>query len=291
MHSSNGNAPPAVLATLRAALPGLPPAQQRLARLALADPYAVGRLTITDFAGRGNTSPASVTRLCHALGLDSYAALRMELALAGQRLAEDGPQRISGDITASSELSEVVEGLANLDARAVQETARLLDLEVLARVVDAIGDAGHVYLTGGGASRVVAVYLELKLRTLGLPTTTFYDLSSSMIGVALARPGDVAVVVTPTGTARESIPVITEAKLHGATSVVITANAKLPVVGVVDLALFTVHGESSLRTGVMSSRVAEMFVADCIIGGLMARRHEQSVAALAAVEDAMARNA
>lgn len=289
MHSNNAGSPP-LLATLRAALPGLPPAQQRLARLALADPYSVGRLTITDFAARGDTSPASVTRLCHALGLDSYAALRMELALAGQRLGEDGPQRISGDITAESELSDVVEGLASLDTRAVQDTARLLDLDVLARVVDVVGDAGHVYLTGGGSSRVVAVYLELKLRTLGIPTTTFYDLSSSMIGVAVARPGDVVVVITPTGTARESIPVITEAKLHGAIGIVITANAKLPVVGVADLALFTVHGESSLRTGVMSSRVAEIFVADCIIGGLVARRHEQSVAALTAVEKAMARN-
>lgn len=286
MHSSNGRDASAILATIRAALPGLSPSQQRLARLAADAPYEVARLTITEFAQRGETSPASVTRLCRALGLDSYAQLRMELAVAGQQLEGEG-QRISGDLTEDSTLSEVVEALGDLDARSIKETARLLDLDALEAVVEAIGDARHVYLMGAGSSHVVAVYLELKLRSLGVATTTFYDMANAVIGIALAEQGDVMLLVTPTGIARESVPVLTEAKRRGCVTVALTGNPRSAVTGVADHCLMTVQGESDLQTGVLSSRVAELFVTDCITSGLVVRRHDRSVRALAAVEEAL----
>src|SRR5687768_8915594 len=71
-----------VLAKVRAQLPELTGALQRVAELILADPAAAARSTIVELAERSGTSPATVTRFCRALGFVGYAELR--LAIAGE---------------------------------------------------------------------------------------------------------------------------------------------------------------------------------------------------------------
>lgn len=287
MHSNNGREPASVLATIRAALPTLSRSQQGLARLALEDPVSIARLTITDYAERSGTSPASVTRLCRALGLDSYAELRMELALAGQQIEQQGTQQLSGDLAPDAALPDVVDALADMDARSIHETARLLDLDGLGDLIDSVSSAGHVYAMGNGSAHAAAVYLELKLRSLGVATTTFDDLASAVIGISLAKPGDVVVVVTPTGIAREAVPMLTEANRRGCVTVAITGNSRSPAAEIAQHCLITVQAESRLRTGALSSMIAALFLSDCISSGLVIRHHDRSVAALAAVDEAM----
>lgn len=276
-----------MLATIRAALPTLSNSQQGLARLALEDPGAVARLTITDFAERAGTSAASVTRLCRALGLDSYAELRMGLAVAGQQIEQQGLQRFSGDLAPDAALSDVVDALADMDARSINETARMLDLDGLEELIDAVSAAGHVYTMGNGSAHAAAIYFELKLRSLGVATTTFTDPASAVIGIALARPGDVVVVITQTGVAKESVPMLAEANRRGCVTVAITGNGRSPAAEVAQHCLVTVQAESQLRTGVLSSMIAALFLSDCISSGLVIRRHDRSVAALAAVDEAL----
>ncbi|MGD7705885.1 MurR/RpiR family transcriptional regulator [Microlunatus sp. Y2014] len=288
MHSNNGREPASVLATIRATLPTLSPSQQALARLAVADPQGVARLTITEFASRVGSSAASVTRLCRSLGLESYAELRMGLAVAGQQVEDAGGGALAGDLTADSSLSEVIDQLADLDARSIHETARLLDVDALEAVVNAIAAGGHVYTMGAGSSHVVAIYLELKLRSLQVATTTFIDTPSALIGISLARPGDVVLIVSPTGIATEVEPMFAEAGKRGCVTATITGNSKSPAAESADHVFLTVQGESRLRTGVLSSRITELFLADCVASGVVIRRHDQSIIALAAVEEALA---
>lgn len=276
-----------MLATIRAALPTLSKSQQGLARIALEDPAGVARLTITDYAERAGTSPASVTRLSRALGLDSYAQLRMELALAGRQIEQEGGGQISGDLAPDAALTDVVDALADMDARSIHETARMIDLDGLEELIDAVSGAGHVYAMGNGSAHAAAVYLELKLRSLGVATSTFRDMASAIIGISLARPDDVVVVVTPTGIARESVPMLTEANRRGCVTVAITGNSRSAAAEIAQHCLVTVQAESRLRTGVLSSMIASLFLSDCISSGLVIRRHDRSVSALAAVDEAM----
>lgn len=272
---------------MRASLPTLSKSQRELARLALEDPGLVARLTITDYAARAGTSPSSVTRLWQTLGLDSYAQLRMELALADRPVERSGSHQLSGDLAPDAALSDVVEALADMDARSINETARLLDLDGLEQLIDAVSNAGHVYAMGSGSAHAAALYLELKLRSLGVATTTFDDPASAIIGIATARPGDVVVVVSPTGIARESVPVLKGASEGGCVTVAITGNSRSPAAGIADHCLLTVQAESRLRTGVLSSMIGALFLCDCISSGLVIRHHDRSVAALAAVDKAM----
>lgn len=287
-HPPAESAPP-VLALLRTALPTLSPQLQLLARLALESPAEVGRMTITEYAGRAGASAASVTRLCRTLGIEKFSLLRTELVLAADRTDSSHGPRITGDITARTPLPELVESHAVLSARSMEETARLLDHETFEAVVQALGDASHVYAMGAGSAHMIAVSLEHKLRSLSIPATTFHDPPSAVIGLAAARPGGVLVVVSETGTASETVAALTEAKRRGCRTVLITRLSASPAAERADHVLLAVQDRTPMRTGVLTSRIPELFLTDCLASGVVVRHHERSLEALGAVEEALER--
>lgn len=285
--SSSGSRP--ILGVIRSVLPALPPQQQQLAQLALDSPGEVGRMTITDFAEAAGTSAASVTRLCRSLDVERFADLRTELVLAATRSETATPSGASGDITAETPLPDLVENLAVLDVRSIEETSRMLDTSVFEAVVTALSKAGHVYTIGSGSNHAVATSIEHKMRSLAIPATTFHDPPSAVIGLTAARPGDVLVVVSETGTESETVGPLTEAARHRCTTVLITRLSRSPAAELADHVLLAVQDSSPMKTGTLTSRVAELFLADCLAGGLVVRQHQRSTQALASVEEALER--
>ncbi|HEX7353062.1 MurR/RpiR family transcriptional regulator [Brachybacterium sp.] len=278
-----------VLALLRAALPTLSPQLQQLARLALESPAEVGRMTITEYAERAGSSAASVTRLCRTLGIERFTRLRTELVLAADRTESSHSPRITGDITDRTPLPELVTSHSVLSARSMEETARLLDPGTFEEVVRVLGEAGHVYAMGAGSAHMIAVSLEHKLRSLSVPATTFHDPPSAVIGLAAARPGDVLVVVSETGTASETVPQLAEAARRGCRTVLITRLSTSPAAELADHVLLAVQDRTPLRTGALTSRIPELFLTDCLASGIVVRHHERSLEALGSVEEALER--
>ncbi|MGP9537325.1 MurR/RpiR family transcriptional regulator [Brachybacterium sp. AOP43-C2-M15] len=284
-----GSPRPPVMALLRSSLPTLPPQLQQLARLALESPAEVGRMTITEYAERAGASAASVTRLCRALGIEKFTRLRTELVLAAERSEQHGELRVTGDITAETPLPDLVSSLGVLASRSMEETSRLLDMEDFGTVVQALGDAGHVFATGAGSTHLIAVSLEHKLRSLAIPATSFHDPPSAVIGLAASRPGDVLIVVSETGTESETVPQLTEAKRRGCLTVLITRLSASPAAEVADHVLLAVQDSTPMRTGTLTSRIAELFLADALVSGVVVRHHARSLEALGSVEEALER--
>lgn len=286
---SPGTSRPPVLALLRTSLPTLPPQLKRLAVIALESPADVGRMTITEFAERAGASAASVTRLCRSLGIEKFTTLRTELVLAAERPSAGSAPQVTGDITATTPLPDLIGSLGVLSAGSIEETSRLLDPEEIGTIAQALGDAEHVFATGAGSLHLVAVSIEHKLRSLGIPATTFHDPPSAVIGLAASRPGDVLVAVSETGTESETVPQLTEARRRGCRTVLITRLSSSPAAELADHVLLAVQDRSPLHTGTLTSRIAELFLADVLTSGVVVRHHERSIEALASVEETLER--
>src|SRR5918998_6392484 len=133
-----------IVGRLRAELPALPAALQRVAEQILEDPAEAAQASIVDLAERAGTSTATITRFCRVLGFGGYAALRVALA------AEIGRQEqarwvtdIDREIEPGDPLDRVLGVIASADSRAIQETAAGLNLDQVARGADAIATAGR----------------------------------------------------------------------------------------------------------------------------------------------------
>ena len=62
-----------------------------------------------------------------------------------------------------------------------------------------------------------------------------------------------------------------------------------PAAEVADHVLLAVQDSTPLRTGNLTSRIAELFLADALVSGVVVRHHERSLEALASVEEALER--
>jgi hypothetical protein len=69
-----------MLDRIRACIPALPPAEQRVARLLLADPRAFATLPVVELAERSHVSKPTVVRFCRSVGYDGLADFKLKLA-------------------------------------------------------------------------------------------------------------------------------------------------------------------------------------------------------------------
>ena len=69
-----------MLNRIRASIPALPPAEQRVAKLLLADPRSFATLPVSELADRSHVSKPTVIRFCRSVGYDGLADFKLKLA-------------------------------------------------------------------------------------------------------------------------------------------------------------------------------------------------------------------
>lgn len=277
-----------VTVRLRGQLDYLAPALRRVAAVVLADPGAAAGLSISDLATAAGSSPSSVLRLAHGLGLDGYPQLRLALARdAAGGTARAGEAGAEGDIRAGDDLASVVAKIVAADVRAVQETAAALDVVALERVIDALADARRIDLYGVGASGIVAADLQQKLTRIGRFASAFSDAHLGVTSAALLTAADVAVAISHTGATNDTLDALLVARRAGATTVAVTNSPLAPLARAADHVLLTAATETMFRSGATASRLAQLTVVDCVFVGLAQRTFAASQRALEATFDAV----
>ncbi len=273
---------------VRALLPSLSPAEQRVGQIVAGDPAAAAMLTITELAGQAQTSETTVIRFCRAVGFAGYPELRLTLATEAGRLQSDPAGSVVGsDISPSDDLAQVVRKIAFADSRAVEETGAQLDIGVLGQVVGAIVDARRIDIYGVGASAFVALDFQQKLHRIGLVSFAWSDLHIALTSAALLTRGDLAFGISHTGTTTDTIDALAEAGRRGALTVALTNFPTSPIARVADLVLTTAARETTFRSGAMASRLAQLTVIDCVFVGVAQRTYPRTRAALEATYDAV----
>ncbi|WP_407663142.1 MurR/RpiR family transcriptional regulator [Micromonospora radicis] len=269
-------------------LPSLSPAEQRVARLVVADPADAARRTITDLATAAGTSEATVIRFCRSVGMDGYPQLRIRLAAeAARRVVPPDARVVGGDIPAGADLAQIIATIAFSDARAVEETAQQLDPAVCGKVVDAIVGAGRIDVYGAGASGLVAADFQQKLHRIGRTAFCFPDVHAALASAALSGRGDLAIGISHTGATAEVVEVLAQARARGATTAVLTNFPRSPVTAFADHVLTTAARETTYRSGPTVSRVAQLTVVDCLFVAVAARNRPRARKALEATAEAI----
>ncbi|SCE96107.1 transcriptional regulator, RpiR family [Micromonospora coriariae] len=285
---SASHEPGGLIVHISGLLPSLSPAEQRVARLVVADPAAAARRTITDLATAAETSEATVIRFCRSVGMDGYPQLRIRLAAEAARRVEPPDARVvGGDIPPGADLAQIIATIAFNDARAVEETAEQLDPAICEQVVEAIAGAGRIDIYGAGASGFVASDFQQKLHRIGRIAFYFPDVHTALTSAALLGRGDVAVGISHTGTTSDVIEVLEQARTRGAVTVALTNFPRSPITDVADFVLTTAARETTYRSGATASRLAQLTVVDCLFVGVAARNRSRARKALEATAEAV----
>jgi DNA-binding MurR/RpiR family transcriptional regulator len=279
--------PETLLAHVRALIPDLAPAEQRVAAAIVDDPAGAAAKTISELAMQCRTSGTTVIRFCRAMGLPGYPELRLALAAAAQAANVHGWHDVGSDIGPRDTVGQVIEKITHADARAVAETGAQLDTEALGAVVDVMVKAHRIDVYGIGASALVALDLEQKLHRIGQIVHAWPDSQSAVASAALLESGDVAIGISHTGTTPGPIDGLAEARRRHATTIAITNFPGSPISRVADHVLTTAVQETTFRSGATASRIAALTVVDCLFVAIAQRNYKQTLRVLERTDSAL----
>lgn len=279
---------PSLLSDLRQRQPELPVALRHIAEQILADPAAVAGLSIGELAERTGTSLATVSRFCHAVGVDGYGALKVAIATeVGRASQAQWELDIGGEIGPDDPLDHVAHVIAAADARAIQETAARLDPAELARLARAIKAARRVEIFGIGGSAAGADELRFRLRRIGIPAWASTEAHDGLTMAASLTSDDVVLIVSHTGRTVEALDVLAEAKANGAMVAVLTNFPRSALARDADLVLLTSVHETTFRSAALAARHSQLLLVDLIFVAVAQLDHARTIRTLEATTRAV----
>lgn len=278
-----------VLLTIRHALPGLRPAERRIAEDLLGDPTAFAALSIGEIARRGDTSTTTVVRFYQRIGYTRFQDLRLDLTRESlrERLEHSDFPTEARDIARDDDLGQVVAKVALSETLSIADTTEALDVDQLRIAVDLVAGAGRVDTFGVGAGSIVALDLQRKLSRLGRASVNWPDSHAAWTAASILGEGSVAVAISHSGSTRDTVEFLRLAKSSGAATVAITNHSDSPIAAEADAVLLTAARETAFRSGALGSRIAQLMVVDCLFIGVAQADYDASVTALDATLEAV----
>ena len=263
-----------MLDRIRASIPALPPAEQRVAKLLLADPRSFATLPVGELAGRSQVSKPTVVRFCRSIGYDGLADFKLKLAGSVNegvpfvhRAVDDDDK--AGDITVKVIDNAVAALLRYRNAAAGQAIER-----AIAALVRAGRESRRIEFYGVGNSGIVAQDAQHKFFRLGVRAAAVLDGHVQVMSATLLVPGDCAVIISNSGRSKDLLDVADIARRKGATVIVITASGSplaYEVQGQQHVLLAADHPEDADRYSPMVSRLLHLVIIDILTTGVALR--------------------
>ena len=252
-----------MLDRIRASLPSLAPAEQRVGKLVLLDPRTFANLPVTELALRAHVSKPTVVRFCRSMGYDGLSDFKLKLA----GTVSEGVPFIHGSVDVDDKVSDVLVKVIDNTVAAFLKYRNDASTHAIEKAIDALVNAHtnnkRIEFFGAGNSGIVAQDAQHKFFRLGLNTIAYSDGHMQVMSATMLRPGDCLVVVSNSGRTRDLMDATDIARKHGATTIVITATGS-PLAAAGHIHLSADHPEGYDRYSPMTSRLMHLMVIDVL---------------------------
>ena len=256
-----------MLDRIRASIPALPPAEQRVAKLVLADPRAFASLPVVELAERSHVSKPTVVRFCRSVGYDGLTDFKRKLAGS----VNEGVPFVHRAVDEDDKSGDIVVKLIDNAVSALLKYRNDAAGHAFERAIAALADAGlngrRIDFYGVGNSGIVALDAQHKFFRLGVRANAVSDGHVQVMSATMLTHGDCAVIISNSGHSRDLLDVAEIARRKGATLIAITATGS-PLAqvahGANQILLAVDHPEDFERYSPMVSRLLHLVVIDIL---------------------------
>ncbi|MDT8992546.1 SIS domain-containing protein [Curvibacter sp. APW13] len=252
-----------MLDRIKASLPSLAPAEQRVGKLCLADPREFARMPVSELADRAHVSKPTVVRFCRSVGYDGLADFKLKLA----GTVNEGVPFIHRSVDADDKTGDVAVKVIDNTVAAFLKYRNDVSTAAIDKAVEKLVDAYHgghqIQFFGVGNSGIVAQDAQHKFFRLGINSVAYSDGHMQVMSATLLRPGDCVVVISNSGRTRDLMDSCDIARKNGATTIVITASGS-PLASAGDIHLSADHPEGFDRYSPMVSRLLHLTIIDIL---------------------------
>lgn len=260
-----------ILERVKAALPALPPAEQRVAKLLLADARSFASLPVSELADRAHVSKPTVVRFCRSVGYDGLADFKLKLAGSVNEGVPFVHRAVEEDDKPGDLIVKVVDNAISALLHYRNDAASHAFDRAISALVDAAKHGRRIEFFGVGNSGIVAQDAQHKFFRLGVNTAASSDGHVQLMSATMLQGGDCAVIFSNSGRSRDLIDTADIARRKGATIIIVTASAS-PLAqmasGPNQVLLAVDHPEDFDRYSPMVSRLLHLMVVDILTTGL-----------------------
>ena len=252
-----------MLDRIRASLPSLAPAEQRVGKLVLSDPRTFANLPVSELADRAHVSKPTVVRFCRSVGYDGLTDFKLKLAGS----VSEGVPFIHRSVDSDDKTNDIMVKVIDNTVAAFLKYRNDASTLAIDRAVDALvqtyRDGRRIEFFGVGNSGFVAQDAQHKFFRMGIHTIAYSDGHMQVMSASILKPGDCVVVVSNSGRTRDLMDAVDIARKNGATTIVITASGS-PLAAAGHIHLAADHPEGYDRYSPMVSRLLHLMIIDIL---------------------------
>ena len=252
-----------MLDRIRASLPSLAPAEQRVGKLVLADPRAFANLPITELADRAHVSKPTVVRFCRSVGYDGLSDFKRKLAGSVSEGVPFVHRSVDVDDKTSDVLVKVIDNTVAAFLKYRNDASSFAVQKATDALAAASTDNKRIEFFGVGNSGIVAQDAQHKFFRLGVNTVAYSDGHMQVMSASMMGPGVCVVVISNSGRTRDLMDACDIARKNGATTIVITASGS-PLASAGHIHLAADHPEGYDRYSPMVSRLLHLMIIDIL---------------------------
>jgi RpiR family transcriptional regulator, carbohydrate utilization regulator len=263
-----------MLERIEAALPALPPAEQRVGKLVLADARSFASLPVSELADRAHVSKPTVVRFCRSVGYDGLADFKLKLAGSVNEGVPFVHRAVDEDDKPSDVIVKVIDNAVSALLAYRNSAAAAAFERAISALVNACQHKKRIEFYGVGNSGIVAQDAQHKFFRLGVTATAVSDGHVQVMSATMLAPGDCAVIISNSGRSKDLLDAAEIARRKGATTIVITASGS-PLAHAAAAAqqihLAADHPEDYDRYSPMVSRLLHLVIIDILTTGVALR--------------------
>jgi RpiR family carbohydrate utilization transcriptional regulator len=269
-----------MLERIRACIPALPPAEQRVAKLLLSDPRSFATLPVFELAERAHVSKPTVVRFCRSIGYDGLADFKLKLAGS----VNEGVPFVHRSVDDDDKAGDIIVKVIDNAVAAMLRYRNAAASQSMERAIAALAETGRqadqgrrIEFYGVGNSGIVAQDAQHKFFRLGVTSAAVSDGHVQVMSATMLKRGDCAVVISNSGRSRDLLDVTDIARRKGATVIVITASGSPLALdcrhgsSTHNILLAADHPEDADRYSPMVSRLLHLLIIDILSTGVALR--------------------
>jgi RpiR family carbohydrate utilization transcriptional regulator len=252
-----------MLDRVKASLPSLAPAEQRVGKLVLGDPRAFANLPISVLADRAHVSKPTVVRFCRSMGYDGLSDFKLKLAGS----VNEGVPFIHRSVDADDKTGDVMVKVIDNTVAAFLKYRNDAITGSIEKAVITLAETHNtgrrIEFYGAGNSGIVAQDAQHKFFRLGLNTIAYSDGHMQVMSASMLSAGDCVVIISNSGRTRDLMDACDIARKNGVTTIVITTSGS-PLASAGNIHLAADHPEGFDKYSPMVSRLMHLMIVDIL---------------------------
>lgn len=250
---------------IRSAYPHLTKAEKKVADFVLEKPAEVLYMSITDLADACSVGETTVFRFCKSMKLQGYQEFKIHLSLSIQ--SEDknkGQGSVTENVSIEDTFGMMTQKLLNSNMNVLMETQSLLDHDKVDQLIDRMIQASRIFFFGVGASQIMAMMSANKFLRISNKVYCYTDSHMQTMVASTLTESDLAIVISYSGSTKDSILFARLARESGAYVAAITRFAKSPLTNYADVVLLCGANEGPLQGGSTTAVMSQMFIMEVV---------------------------